>query len=187
MYLSNLLINVGDNPDRPRPGRLWLRNLYRVHQRLCMAFPSAQRKQSDAQFLNPYNPDDFTQCQVHTPRSAEAGFLFRVDPQPGGSVVILTLSAIQPDWNYAFANAAYLLAAPPQCKCYKPKPAAGQRLRFRLLANAVSRVRQQSVHHCGQAIDGKWVGKRVGVAGMRLLCVTGLIDVPTPRDFRSTN
>ncbi len=40
MYLSSLLIDVGDNPDRPRPGRLWLRNLYHVHQRLCMAFPS---------------------------------------------------------------------------------------------------------------------------------------------------
>ena len=43
MYLSCLLIDVGDNPDRPRPGRLWLRNLYHVHQRLCMAFPSARK------------------------------------------------------------------------------------------------------------------------------------------------
>ncbi|MCC7350774.1 MAG: type I-E CRISPR-associated protein Cas6/Cse3/CasE [Phycisphaerales bacterium] len=164
MYLSNLLINVGDNPDRPRPGRLWLRNLYRVHQRLCMAFPSAQRKQSDAQFLDPYNPTDFAQRQVHTPRNPNAGFLFRIDPQPGGNVVILTLSAIEPDWDYAFANAQYLLAAPPQCKPYAPNPAAGRRLRFRLLVNAVSRARQQSVHRSGQAIDEKWVGKRIGVA-----------------------
>ena len=59
MYLSCLLINVGDNPDHPRPGRLWLRNLYHVHQRLCMAFPSASRKADDPDFLRPFKPEDF--------------------------------------------------------------------------------------------------------------------------------
>src|SRR5436190_21766487 len=49
MYHSHLLINVGDNPDRPdwNISRRWLRNLYRVHQRLCMAFPSAAPRRDD--------------------------------------------------------------------------------------------------------------------------------------------
>ena len=59
MFLSLLEIDVGDNPDRPRPGRNWLRNLYHVHQRLCMAFPSAARRKTDDDFLKPYRPQDF--------------------------------------------------------------------------------------------------------------------------------
>jgi CRISPR system Cascade subunit CasE len=126
MYLSTLLINVGSNPDRPRPGRLWLRNRYRVHQRLCMAFPSNQRKDRDPEFLAPYNPEDFPDqrqmadavcclpewsetkvdrddlAQAHTPRNAGAGFLFRVDPLAGGRAIILVLSHLEPDWAYAF-------------------------------------------------------------------------------------
>ena len=50
MYLSCLLIDVGDDPDRPRPGRTWLRNIYHVHQRLCMAFPSRERMEADPPF-----------------------------------------------------------------------------------------------------------------------------------------
>ncbi len=120
MYLSCLLINVGDNPDRPRPGRLWLRNLYHVHQRLCMAFPSASRRSADPQFLCPFNPDDFGPKPVHAARSMDAGFLFRIDPQPSGRVVILVQSASMPDWDYAFHNADYLLAAPPSTKAFEP-------------------------------------------------------------------
>ena len=44
VYLSRLMIDIGNDPTRERPGRLWLRNLYHVHQRLCMAFPSAATK-----------------------------------------------------------------------------------------------------------------------------------------------
>ena len=47
MYQSTLMINIGDNPDRPRPGRLWLRNIYHVHQRLWMAFPTSQQRADD--------------------------------------------------------------------------------------------------------------------------------------------
>lgn len=99
MYISCLLINVGDNPDRPRPGRLWLRNLYHVHQRLCMAFPSDPRKTSDPHFLSPYTPSDFPEQrhladktktevgpevlrQVHSPRARGSGFLFASTPDP---------------------------------------------------------------------------------------------------------
>jgi CRISPR system Cascade subunit CasE len=126
MFLSTLLINVGTNPDRPRPGRLWLRNRYRVHQRLSMAFPTYDRKDRDPGFLAPYEPEDFPEqhhvadaicclpegttpavapdllAQVHTPRSSGAGFLYRIDPVPGAGPVILVLSNQKPDWDYAF-------------------------------------------------------------------------------------
>ncbi len=102
MFLSLLEIDVGDNPDRPRPGRNWLRNLYHVHQRLCMAFPSAARKADDPDFLKPYRPEDFPEQRhiadarakavataalrhVHAPRGENRGFLFRIDPRPAGA------------------------------------------------------------------------------------------------------
>lgn len=163
MYHSHLLINVGDNPDRPdwNMTRRWLRNLYRVHQRLCMAFPSrvpATAAERIAAYCAPFSggvhdrdlpgEDDpgVPPCDapVHTARSDEAGFLFRIDHpiydiQQGKAVrsglprrrsVIIVQSAARPDWDYAFGlnegevdergrpvgNAAHLLAAPPQCR-----------------------------------------------------------------------
>lgn len=163
MYLSCLLIDVGEDPDRPRPGRLWLRNLYHVHQRLCMAFPVDSRKSEDQDFLKPYKPDDFAQGHVHTPRDADAGFLFRIDPQPGGGVVILVQSAANPDWDYAFHNAGYLLAAPPQVKPFDPCFAKEQHLRFRLVANPTRRLSKHSLGADGQPIDPKGIGRRVPV------------------------
>jgi CRISPR system Cascade subunit CasE len=188
MYISCLLINVGDNPDRPRPGRLWLRNLYHVHQRLCMAFPSDPRRTSDPDFLAPYNPDDFPEQrhladknktelgaevlkQVHSPRAPQSGFLFRIDPQPGGGVVILVQSghAVMPDWNYAFHNARYLLAADPEVKELNPCFSKDQRLRFRLVANPTRRLSQHSLERDGKPVEEKWIGKRVPVPHDRLV------------------
>ncbi|HOQ88627.1 MAG TPA: type I-E CRISPR-associated protein Cas6/Cse3/CasE [Candidatus Hydrogenedentes bacterium] len=139
MYLSTLLIDVGDDPDRIRPGRNWLRNRYRVHQRLCMAFPAPERKTRDPHFVRPYDPEDFGR-QVRVPRSEEQGFLFRIDPRPGACPVILVQSAVEPDWEYAFHNAKYLLAAPPEVREWNPAFQAGQKFRFRLLANATRKV-----------------------------------------------
>jgi len=163
MYLSRLLIDVGDNPDRPRPARFWLRNLYRVHQRLTMAFPSKQRRERDNQFLHPYDAADFAIGQVHKPRSDNANFLFRVDVQPGANPIILVQSAIRPDWHYAFHNARYLLAAEPQCQPYNPRFYPRQRLRFRLLANPTRRATKNSRHSDGSPIAPKWIGKRIPV------------------------
>jgi len=168
MYLSTLLINVGSNPDRPRPGRLWLRNLYHVHQRLCMAFPSASRKSEDADFLKPFKPEDFGAKQIHVVREADAGFLFRIDPQPGGGVVILVQSAAKPDWEYAFHNAGYLLAAAPEVKLFDPHFKVGQMLRFRVLANPTKRIRKGSQDAKGKLIEEKWIGKRVPVPADQL-------------------
>lgn len=77
MYLSCLLVDVGTNPDRPRPGRLWLRNVYRVHQRLCMAFPSAERKSDDPQFLAPYRPEHFPLHRHLADRLKRGGMRFK--------------------------------------------------------------------------------------------------------------
>jgi CRISPR system Cascade subunit CasE len=140
MFLSSLLIDVGSNPDRPRPGRLWLGNVYRVHQRLCMAFPSMERKMADPQFLQPYRPEAFAQRAVGVARTADSGFLFRIDPLPGNRAVILVQSALRPDWEYAFHNASYLLVAEPQCRPFDPESTQGERLRFRLRANPTKKV-----------------------------------------------
>jgi len=150
MYLSHLLIDVGSNPDRPRPGRLWLRNIYHVHQRLCMAFPSDPRKEKDRLFLKRFVPADFAAGQVNVQRKEDTGFLYRIDPHPGGSVSIIVLSALEPDWDYAFGlkpgltdpitkrpigNAGCLLAAPPKVKNFEPPQQNGQRFRFRIRIN----------------------------------------------------
>jgi len=163
MYLSFLLVDVGTNPDRPRPGRLWLRNLYRVHQRLCMAFPSNEQKTRDAEFLQPYRPDNFAHNHVHTRRSKDTGFLFRLDPMPGGNPIITVQSASRPDWDYAFHNASFLLAGPPLVRVYEPDFTVGERLRFRLKANPTKRASKNSKDPLGRPLDPKWMGKRIPV------------------------
>ncbi len=153
MFLSSLLIKVGDNPDRPRPGRLWLRNIYHVHQRLCMAFPSNAQRTVDPRFVMPFNPEGFfdltrgttmtadatsdgsTQPAIHVPRDSDHNFLFRIDSLQGNRVVILVKSALRPDWNYAFQNADFLLDAPPQCKEFTHQFAENCHYHFRLRAN----------------------------------------------------
>jgi len=159
MYLSCLLIDVGKNPDRPRPGRLWLRNLYHVHQRLCMAFPSAPKVADDGGFLKPFKPGDLEE-QVHVARASDAGFLFRVDPQLGGRAVILVQSAVKPAWEYAFRNAGHFLAEPPKVKALDLSFRIAQRLRFHLRANPTER------RVFGEPLPGqKPSGKRIGVHG----------------------
>jgi len=131
MYHSHLLINVGENPDRPdwNITRRWLRNLYRVHQRLCMAFPSsvpAGYAEQIAAYCEAYSgagmnhlrdlPGEPDTADVHHARSDEAGFLFRIDhpvcdvvngkaKRSGRGVrrpVIIVQSGNKPDWDYAF-------------------------------------------------------------------------------------
>lgn len=144
MYLSSLLIDTGGNPDRPRPGRQWLRNVYHVHQRLCMAFPSKSREDDDKHFLKPYDPEDFGNGQVHVERKPDSGFLFRIDPGPNGRAAILVQSAIKPNWDYAFHNAKYLLAAAPEWRTFESDFTKGQRFRFRLVASPTKKVETKS-------------------------------------------
>jgi CRISPR-associated protein Cas6/Cse3/CasE subtype I-E len=121
MYHSHLLINVGDNPDRPdwNITRRWLRNLYRVHQRLCMAFPSkvpASWADRISAYCAPYVrvcehdrdlPGEPDTADVHHIRSDDTGFLFRIDypvdlERGVRRPVIIVQSANPPDWYYAF-------------------------------------------------------------------------------------
>jgi len=174
-----LLINIGDNPDRPdwKICRRWLRNLYRVHQRLCLAFPSG------ILFREP-NGGDANQA-----RNGENGFLFRIDYpvdfRQGGRkplIIIQSASDKEPDWDRAFGlmkdktndlghpigDAGFLLAAPPQMKSvsiavdgnelvlkggkenYRIRP--GELVRFRLRANPTRKIQ-----------DGSSNGKRMRV------------------------
>ena len=145
MYHSHLLINVGNNPDRPdwNACRKWLRNLYRVHQRLCMAFPSVVpvEQERETAYCQPFDRAKFpllrcllpesNACDVHHSRSGENGFLFRIDypvdtrlglRQP--VIIVQSAGEKEPDWRLAFGldrdeitgNAGFLLAAPPQPK-----------------------------------------------------------------------
>jgi CRISPR system Cascade subunit CasE len=109
-----------------------------------MAFPSPSRESEDQHFLKPFKPEEFGINQVHVKREKEAGFLFRIDPRPGGRAVILVQSALSPKWAYAFHNAGHLLAAPPQVKSYDPCFSRGQSLRFRLVANPTRKIDTKS-------------------------------------------
>ena len=156
MYLSQLLIDIGGNPDRPRPGRLWLNNVYNIHRRLSMAFPMRQRKEGDPKFLQPFDPADFEQRQ----------FLFRVDNNTDGEeqrAMILVQSHLRPDWDWAFQNATGFLAAPPQVKEYDPQFSAEQRLRFRILINASIKRKIDEVRESpeGKEKSGQVLHKRV--------------------------
>lgn len=164
MYRSILLIDTGNDPDRPRPGRLWLRNRYHVHQRLCMAFPSARRKAEDADFLAPFKAGDFGNGQVKVERAEDSGFLYRIDPLPNGRAMILAQSASEPDWGYAFHNADYFLAARPEVKKFEPCFSKRQCLRFRLVVNPTRRLSKNSPD-----VKKESIGKRVPVPDDRLI------------------
>ena len=155
MYLSALVVNAGENPDRPNwnIARRWLNKPYRVHQRLCMAFPSATRKQEDPEFLRPHCPKDFS-AQVEVRRGEEAGFLYRVEADRPGRPLVLVQSAIEPDWDYAFHNADYLLAE-SRVKQFEPAFCQDQMLRFRLQANPTKKLSRKA--------EGKRQGRRVGL------------------------
>lgn len=165
MYWSQLVINVGEDPTRYRPARQWLRNAYRVHQRLCMAFPKHGIKYADPDFLAPFDPG----CFVHdVKRTEDSGFLFRVEPTR--PTVILVQSSVCPDWEYAFHNAEHLLREKriTSHELVDLKLVPGKRLSFRLLANPTKRLREASVRPDGDLVQDTWVGKRVPVADERL-------------------
>lgn len=175
MYLSCLKIDAGESGGVQTVGAKWLTNRYRVHQRLCMAFPKKARLEEDPDFLKPFAPSDFPLlraeadrpkhevgaqqlAQVHAPRGAEAGFLFRIDAGRAGTQIIVQ-SASVPNWDYAFGNFRGVLAAAPQVRPFALTVAKGQRLQFRLEANPTRRIDTKS------APDGtRRHGRRVPVA-----------------------
>ena len=175
MYLSCLRIDAGESGGVQTVGAKWLTNRYRVHQRLCMAFPKKARLEEDPDFLMPFAPADFPMlraeadrpkhevgvqqlAQVHAPRGAGVGFLFRIDAGRASTQIIVQ-SASAPNWDYAFANFRGVLAAVTQVRPFAPTVAKGQRLQFRLEANPTRRIDTKS------APDGtRRHGNRVPVA-----------------------
>lgn len=130
MYISILYVNTGNNPDRPRPGLKWLGNIYHVHQRLSMAFMKEQIKTDDSLFLKPFNPENIQREK----------FLYRIDNSINlyqSRACILVQSVVQPDWEYAFKNAKYLLADMPfsEPKLYNPEIKNDELYRFRININ----------------------------------------------------
>jgi CRISPR system Cascade subunit CasE len=140
MYLSHLMIDVGSNPDRPRPGRLWLRNIYHVHQRLSMAFPTRQQRAGDPRFLRAFDPAGFEpRFDKHKESTL---FLFRIDnsiEEDCPRAMILLQSQVLPDWDYAFHNARMFLAAAPKIREYNPTFRTGEEFRFRIRINLSKR------------------------------------------------
>jgi len=177
MFLSLSPIDIGNDPDRPSPGRDWLRNVYSVHQRLCMAFPSSSRKVDDPDFLAPFVTGDFGHNQVRVQRGEENGFLFRIDPSKRGEAAILVRSAVEPDLDYAFHNAAHFLAASTQAKQVDASFEDGQSFRFRLMANPTRKIDTKS------GPDGtRRNGKRVPVH--KTSCSPGCLVNPSIPDSR---
>lgn len=131
MFLSQLLVNMGDDPDKPRPGMAWIKQTYRVHQRIWMAFPDDQRVTADPFFLGEWSTGGAK------PKRSDAGFLFRIEPDR--PTRILVQSVQKPNWEYAFQNAPYLLTEPPGMRQFEPQYNAGQRFRFRLVMLMVKR------------------------------------------------
>jgi len=120
LFLARLTVKAGGNPNRPRPGRQWIGNPYRVHQRLCMAFP-----------------DSPSAAESHT-RDGKHSVLFRIEDGPIRR--ILVQSSREPNWNAAFEKADFLLAAPPETKRLDLKLKQGQRFRFLLRANPTVKI-----------------------------------------------
>ncbi len=140
MYLSLLIVNAGGDPNRPRPGRRWVANSYRVHQRLCMAFPEA----------HPIGGGTTTQ---KPPRSESGSVLFRIEGQNPQRPRVLVQSPDRPDWARCFGNAPFLLAEPPQIRQFEPAFRKADRFQFYLRANPTAKKK----------VEEKKNGRRVGL------------------------
>ncbi len=171
MYLSTLMIDTGGDPDRPRPGRMWLHNVYHVHQRLCMGFPSPGRVEADPHFLQPFQEKDFPNLRNpdHKPGPPRPSFLFRVDTsvqEHAPRTIILVQSERKPDWEYAFHNAPMFRAAPPEVREYNLVFTQGQTLRFRIrmnLSKKTKKSRDGANLRDGTDAKGRLKSKRVAL------------------------
>ncbi|HRY83188.1 MAG TPA: type I-E CRISPR-associated protein Cas6/Cse3/CasE [Candidatus Cloacimonadota bacterium] len=145
IYLSNLLVDTGSDPDRVRPGRLWIGNVYNIHRRLSMAFPRYDTLLSDPNCLNPFDPS----------KLENRPFLFRLDnlaDSSGQRAMIIVQSSLEPNWAWAFHNAPDFLAAPPQYKVYDPCFGEHDLLRFRIRLNPTVK---SSIHYCLDSRTGE--------------------------------
>jgi CRISPR system Cascade subunit CasE len=174
MYLSRLFVNAGTDPDRPRPGRDWLKNVYRVHHRLCMAFPSDKRISRDNPFLAPFDEKDFDLIgrkrsqdgKRDLTRAEKNSFLFRIETSHPPVILVQSYGERPPNWDYAFQNAPYLLLRKPdvigteQCAKYLDTVLSSPEIRFRLRANPTRKARVSRRDGSDIKSAGKGHGKR---------------------------
>lgn len=147
MYHSYIVIDTGGNPDRPRPGRNLINNVYTLHQRLCMGFPNESKIIEDPFFLKPFDDTYFTFDGTKSEHYNELSinkrpkFLFRIDNQiyDNQKIAIIGIqSELEPNWEYAFANAQHLLSKDfplAQPKLYQPKASNNDIFKFRIEIN----------------------------------------------------
>ena len=138
LYRSTLFVNVGDNPFRDRPGREWLLNPYRVHQRIMWAIDGAIPSK---------------EARKQSRRNEGAALpLFRIfaeraQAQDGGLARprIVVQTTVAPKWNTAFAtdahHAPFLVdVAATDVQLFTPELQEGEIRAFQVLANPSSRI-----------------------------------------------
>lgn len=173
LYLSKITINTGGDPNKPRPGRMWIHNPYRVHQRLCMAFPD-----------HPHDDKEDPKSS-HVNRNPIHSVLFRIDGI--APKIVLVQSTMPPDWDSAFGNAPFLLKRPPETKVFVPVLEPGVRYQFLLRANPT--VKKQVADGNGgrkgkrfaikdSAEQAEWFARKAESAGFRPLQLEILKDRP---------
>ena len=152
MYLSRLLLN-----SRSADVRRDLVNVHDMHRRVLTAFPDLQLTDRARQ---------------------EFQTLYRLESTAHGDVSLLVQSASSPNWDKL--PPGYLV------ECFEPNPATteltpllerirpGQRMRFRLRANATKRLRAEKDKH-GKRIELvgtehllAWLGRKASSAGFEL-------------------
>lgn len=182
MYLSSVPVETGADPNRPRPGRMWISNPYRIHQRLCMAF--------DGRMPGPEARD-------------RSWFLFRLEGPVRTSVGmrprLLVQSHIEPDWEAAFRNAPFLICEDPRVRTYHPDHKAGDVLRFRLRVNPTVKRNGKRLGITQTEDQRAWLERKAGEGGFRLvddrIVSTGwqysrrskYLDTETDKDPRRTH
>jgi CRISPR system Cascade subunit CasE len=129
MFLSHLSLNV-----RSARARRDLAQPYEMHKTVWNCHPALRRDPTTGEFLD--------------------RLLFRVDGDRGPPTVLVQ-SDVEPDWQCL--PDGYLLTA-PACKPLDVSFTAGQRLRFRLRANATKRVAAKNPQ-----LGATMVGKRIGL------------------------
>lgn len=103
-----------------------------------MAFQKPESKADDPYFLRPYSPENTLVEQQMVDKSPRARFLYRVVTERFGSPVVVVRSELKPDWEYAFQNADYLLAARPEPQMIDWSVLQeGEKLQFSIRANTV--------------------------------------------------
>ena len=132
MYKSIIYVDTGSF-DNPAPGRFWLRDRYRVHQRLCMAFPKKDKLEQDPLFLQPYNEKEFENFNV--PRNI-GGFLFRhITPN-----ILIVQSHQKPNWEYCFQNSSFIKKDPEIYEINFENLKENEKYKFTLEANPTKKI-----------------------------------------------